>query len=277
MSDALPATSINPVTVTSSSGRRRWVLGNWKMAPLPAQVMPLLQSLAPATMPQAGQQQASHADLQIGVAVPALYLSTVRTALPAGWLLMAQDVSTFADTGAYTGDISAQMLAGAGVEAVLVGHSERRQYAGETDRQLQQKLEQVLAAGLTAVFCVGETANQREAGAAEQTVLGQLAVLSDFLAQEQADIARLLVAYEPVWAIGTGKTASVADAEAMHQAIRGWLAARGAGQVSILYGGSVKPDNAPALAVSPWIDGVLVGGASLQADDFNGIIRAFAL
>lgn len=179
--------------------------------------------------------------------------------------LGAQDLSPEPD-GAFTGDVSAEMLEDAGCAVVLVGHSERRQVHGEGGPLLRRKLERAIAGGLKLLYCAGETLEQRKAGRAQEVVKEHLAVLDGL-----AGAAFAAVAYEPVWAIGTGETATPEQAGEMHAFIRGELTKQGLGQLPILYGGSVKPDNAHALMTQPHVDGVLVGGASLKLDSLRAI------
>jgi triosephosphate isomerase len=180
------------------------------------------------------------------------------------------------EKGAFTGEISAPMAADAGALFVLVGHSERRQLFGETDEDTARKLPAILAAGLIPILCVGETLEEREAGQAAGVVAAQLEVAFEDLTE--ADAKRVLIAYEPIWAIGTGRTASPGDAEEMHGHIRRLVARRYdadlAGEVAILYGGSVKPENAADLLAAANVDGLLVGGASLDAEGFAHICDA---
>lgn len=183
----------------------------------------------------------------------------------------AQNVSA-ERSGAFTGEISAEMVRDAGGRYVLVGHSERRQLFGETDRDVANKTRAVLGAGLVPVVCVGETLQQRRSGEAERVVLEQLAAALGSFDSAEA----LVLAYEPVWAIGTGETATPADAQTMHAAIRSALGERGMAKVPVLYGGSVKPDNAAALLAEPDVDGLLVGGASVEPDSFARICAARA-
>jgi triosephosphate isomerase (TIM) len=175
-------------------------------------------------------------------------------------------------SGAHTGDISVTMLADAGASAVIVGHSERRADHGETSPDVRAKADAVIAGGLTAIICIGETEAQRDAGHTLTTVLGQLAESMP----DSGNANNMVIAYEPVWAIGTGRTPTVADVATVHGAIRDALMQRlGDGDgVRILYGGSVKPDNAQELLSVPHVNGALVGGASLKAKDFLSIIRA---
>jgi triosephosphate isomerase len=178
------------------------------------------------------------------------------------------------DQGAYTGEVSAGMIKDAGCTWVIIGHSERRHHFAETDEMVAEKLDAALRSGLKPIVCVGETLVQREAGDTLRVVRLQVDAVSPLLAKATIPVA---IAYEPVWAIGTGKNASPKDAEEVHAAIRGWLGerdARLAGAARILYGGSVKPDNAASLLACPNVDGALVGGASLDAASFGAIARA---
>ena len=175
-------------------------------------------------------------------------------------------------SGAHTGDISAEMLRDAGASALIVGHSERRTDHGETDALVHAKAEAARRAGLTAIVCIGETEKERDAGEALTVVSRQLAGSTP-----NGDPRDIVIAYEPVWAIGTGRTPSEADIAAVHAHIRRWLRERfgdGGGTVRILYGGSIKPDNAAAILALPEVNGGLVGGASLKAADFLAIVRA---
>ncbi|MBV9948919.1 MAG: triose-phosphate isomerase [Myxococcales bacterium] len=178
------------------------------------------------------------------------------------------------DSGAYTGEISAPMLVEAGCRWVILGHSERRQHLGETDAFVAEKVGAALKGGLTPIVCVGETLAEREAGSTLAVVERQLRAFLGAISDAKAPVA---IAYEPVWAIGTGKNAGPAEAQEVHGAIRRWLAERSAalaGRTRILYGGSVKPDNAAGLFGAADVDGALVGGASLDAGSFGGIARA---
>ena len=206
------------------------------------------------------------------VCPPYPYLESVRALLEQGVELGAQDCS-HSTSGAYTGEVAAPMLADCGARWVILGHSERRQYHGESDTLVAAKIAAAQSAGLTPVICVGETRDQREAGDAQQVVTSQLrGALEDI-----ASLEGLVVAYEPVWAIGTGLTATPELAQEMHAAIRAALAEideQGASQMRLLYGGSVKADNASALFAQADIDGALVGGASLDAEAFAAIVSA---
>lgn len=212
---------------------------------------------------------------QMMVCPPAIYLSRVVSKLAGtGILIGAQNVHV-ASSGAFTGEIAAEMVRNVGATHVLVGHSERRALFGESDQVAAEKFAAVVRAQLTPVLCVGESLDERNDGQAEARVLEQLQAVVDLNGVAAFDGA--IVAYEPVWAIGTGQTATPEDAQAMHAVIRGWLA-RQDGAISaslpILYGGSVKADNAPALFAQTDIDGGLVGGASLDASQFLGIYKA---
>jgi len=209
---------------------------------------------------------------------PAVSLAAARESLPQTLpvSLGIQNIH-WEDAGAYTGEISAGMAAEAGVTHVLVGHSERRHVFGETDDEVAMKVEAALRHGLVPVVCVGETLEERRAGRVDEVILRQLDAALEILAGTEH--AGFMVAYEPVWAIGTGETATPADASAAHGALRNRLVdALGsegdAGDVPILYGGSVKPHNARELLDAPDVDGVLVGGASLEADSFAAIATA---
>jgi triosephosphate isomerase len=183
-----------------------------------------------------------------------------------------QDLSPEAE-GAFTGDVSAEMLTDAGAKLVLVGHSERRQGHGESDALLQRKLKRAVQGGLRPLLCVGETLAQRKAGDAQAVVARQLQVLQRLTGAERQAVCA--VAYEPVWAIGTGENATAAQASEMHALVRGELKAMGL-KVPVLYGGSVRADNAAELMAAPGIDGVLVGGASLNAESLRAICEAGA-
>jgi triosephosphate isomerase len=180
-----------------------------------------------------------------------------------------------AASGAFTGEVSAQMLVESGVKYVILGHSERRALFGETDAQVNAKAKAALAVGLVPIVCVGETLGEREADKTSAVVTSQV---KDSLADLGADLVRCVVAYEPVWAIGTGRTATPGQAQEVHALIRRVLAELATGQVAnavrIQYGGSMKPDNAAELMAQPDIDGGLIGGASLKADSFADIVKA---
>ncbi len=214
--------------------------------------------------------------VDIAVCPPAIYIDFVKNALGNSHVAIGgQNMSEVADQGAYTGEISALMLKDMGCQYVVLGHSERRALFGETDTQVATKVAVALQNDLTPILCVGETLEQRESGVTEQVIAQQLSAVLDVVGVQ--DFAKVVVAYEPVWAIGTGKTASPAQAQAVHAFIRqqvSKLDAAVAQQVIIQYGGSVKPDNAAELFAQPDIDGGLIGGASLNASDFIAICEA---
>jgi triosephosphate isomerase len=248
------------------TARRRLVVGNWKMNGSRVTNGALLDALKAAGL---------GVGAEVSVCVPAPYLADIASALAGSAIAWgAQDCSSH-ESGAYTGEVSAAMLAELGCRHVIVGHSERRAMHGESDLLVAEKARAALAHGLVPILCVGETLAEREAGATEAVVARQLAAAIDILG---ARIEGIVAAYEPVWAIGTGKTASPAEAEAVHAFLRDRLAAAraGAGSIRILYGGSVKADNAAQLFAQPNIDGGLIGGASLKAADFVAICRAAA-
>jgi len=243
--------------------RGKLVVGNWKMNGGLAANAALLAELAAGWPATPGRE--------LAVCVPYPYLGQAQAALassPIAW--GAQDVSEHA-AGAYTGEVSAGMLVEFGCRYAIVGHSERRQYFGDTDAVVASKAVAALAAGLTPIACVGETLAERDAG---QTVPVVLRQLNAVLAAVGADAAKLVVAYEPVWAIGTGRTASPQEAQAVHATLRARLAKDGAADIALLYGGSVKADNAKALLAMADIDGGLIGGASLKSTEFLAIARA---
>ncbi len=216
--------------------------------------------------------EANPASCDVLVCPPATLIAQAAWFVKDAFAIGGQDCHAEA-SGAYTGDVSAEMLKAAGASHVIVGHSERRQYHAETDAQVSAKAKAAWRAGLTAIICFGETLEQREAGKANAVCESQLAGS----VPEGATAANTVVAYEPVWAIGTGKTASLDDIAAMHAHVRACLVAQlgDAGKkVLIQYGGSVKPDNAAAILSTPDVGGALVGGASLKVADFMAIISA---
>ena len=243
--------------------RRKLVAGNWKMHGSHAANAELL----------AGISAARPFGCDVAVCVPTPYLSETAVALAGTDLRWgAQDCSVHAQ-GAYTGEVSVAMLAEFGCRYVIVGHSERRQYHAETDQQVADKAKIALARGITPIVCVGETLAQREAGETAAVVKRQLSTVIHTLGHCAGE---MVVAYEPVWAIGTGQVATPEQAQAVHALLRAQLkaATAHADGMQILYGGSMKPDNAAILMAQPDIDGGLVGGASLKAADFVAICRA---
>lgn len=246
--------------------RRPWVAGNWKMNGLRETNQALLSELACL---------AAETGIDIAVVPPAAYWSDVAQALSGGSMqVLAQTVSEH-DAGAFTGECSVAMLADCGVRGALVGHSERRQLFGETDAVVAAKFAALRRAGLQAVLCVGETLQEREAGETLAVVSRQLLAVLESQGADALDDA--VIAYEPVWAIGTGLTATPEQAQAVHASLRAVVAAFDAdvaGRVRIVYGGSVKAANAAGLFAMADIDGALVGGASLIAEEFVAICRA---
>jgi len=240
------------------------IVGNWKMnGSLAAN-----QDLVHAVM--AGLSASS---CNVAVCVPSVYLSQLQQIATGSALLWgAQDVSAF-EQGAYTGELSAAMLREFGVRYAIVGHSERRQYHGETDAVVATKAQRALAAGITPIVCVGETLAEREAGHTEDVVKRQLAAV---IHTNGHCISEIVVAYEPVWAIGTGKTASPEQAQQVHALLRGQLNAASAHpeRIALLYGGSMNAANAASLLAQKDIDGGLIGGASLKPVDFLSIVAA---
>ena len=244
--------------------KKQLIAGNWKMNGSLAENDALVRALL------AGM---GAANCQAALCVPAPYLAQVQMLRSGSALeLGAQDVSPH-QQGAYTGEVSAAMLKEFGVRYAIVGHSERRQYHGETDALVAEKAKTALAAGITPIVCVGETLGEREAGKTEDVVKRQMAAV---IHSNGHCISEIVVAYEPVWAIGTGKTATPEQAQQVHGLLRAQLkaASERADRIHILYGGSMNAANAAALLGQPDIDGGLVGGAALKAADFLQIMAA---
>jgi triosephosphate isomerase len=247
-----------------STMKKKLIAGNWKMNGGLAANQALLQALL---------QDVGVPACDVAVAVPAAYLAQGQAMLQGSPIsLAAQDVSQH-EVGAYTGEVSAAMLGDFGVRYAIVGHSERRQYHGETDSVAATKAHRALAVGITPIVCVGETLAEREAGQTEAVVKRQLAAVIHLNGH---CITEIVVAYEPVWAIGTGKTATAEQAQAVHAALRAQLAAASdkADRIRIVYGGSMNAGNAAELLAQADIDGGLIGGASLKVPDFLKIIAA---
>jgi triosephosphate isomerase len=248
--------------------RKPVIAGNWKM------FKTVSESVETALQLKSQVANANHCEVVIAPVFTAL--KTVADRLEGSNVRVAgQNCSTEIEHGAHTGEIAADMLKDAGAAYVIIGHSERRQFYCETDLFVKKKAQAAIVAGLTVIMCVGETLEQRDQGHAESVVSGQLeGGLSGLTA---SDLDRIIVAYEPVWAIGTGRTATPEQAQEMHAFIRRVFAQRhsptAAEGLRILYGGSVKPDNVAALMSQPDIDGALVGGASLKADSFAQIVN----
>lgn len=246
--------------------QKRLVIGNWKMNGSLDSNNELLTSLRTSATYEAAINKSS-----IAVCPPFPYLAQAAQALKGTKIAIgAQNLSQH-ENGAYTGDVSAAMLANIGCTMVIVGHSERRAIHLETDQLVAHKAQAALNAGLVPVVCVGETLEQQQAGHTLGVIATQLAPV---LALGQANVTKIVIAYEPVWAIGTGLTATPQQAQEVHGAIRASLNSIGAGSVRILYGGSVNASNAASLFAMPDINGALVGGASLKAQEFLNIAAA---
>ncbi len=248
--------------------RKPVIAGNWKMYKTLAESVATVLALKPLVA------NANHCEVIIAPTFTSL--KTVADRLEGSNIRIAgQDCSTEVKHSAHTGEIAADMLKDVGATHVIVGHSERRQYYFETDSFVNQKTQAALASGLTVIVCVGETLAQRESGNAESVVRGQ--VEGGLRGLTSSDLARIIIAYEPVWAIGTGQHATPEQAQQVHRFIRRWLDGQFGDQraqaTRILYGGSVKADNAADLLRQPDVDGALVGGASLQADEFVRIVQ----
>lgn len=248
--------------------RQLFVAGNWKMHGDKASIKTLVTGL------NAQAERASNA--KVAICPPAPYIDFAKTCLEDNQIALGgQNIAVEPVQGAYTGEMSAAMLKDLSCQYVILGHSERRAIYGETDADVAAKVETALAAGLTPILCVGETLEEREAGQLEQVISTQMnAVINQVGIQAFTNV---VIAYEPVWAIGTGKTASAEQAQEVHAFIRGLMAKQDAdvaADVIIQYGGSVKPNNAKELFSQPDIDGGLIGGASLNADDFMAICQA---
>lgn len=246
--------------------RRKLIAGNWKMNGSQAANAALLNEIRGFAVQSA---------CDIAVCVPAPYFAQCQSLLGGSAIAWGGQDLSIHESGAYTGEIAASMLVDFACAYVIVGHSERRTYHGESDDMVARKVLRALAARLTPIVCVGESLEQRESGKTGEVVGAQIdAVLAAISAE---DVAKLVIAYEPVWAIGTGKTATPQMAQDVHAMLRSKLQAKNpeaADTVKILYGGSMKPDNAGELLAMADIDGGLIGGASLKAADFLAIIRA---
>jgi triosephosphate isomerase len=250
----------------TSPSRKPLIVGNWKMFHGGPSGVALAAEVAKVA------REVPHVELV--VAPPFTALAAIAAELEGTAVAVAAQNLYPKDSGAFTGEISAPFLKDAGCAWVILGHSERRQYFKETDEFVAEKTKAALAAGLKPIVCVGETLAEREAGKTLEVVERQVDAVKDLLAKATVPVA---VAYEPVWAIGTGKNAGPAEAEEVHQAIRGWLAKTSkdlADRARILYGGSLKPENAAGLLGCANVDGGLIGGASLDAGSFGAIARA---
>ena len=248
--------------------RKNIVAGNWKMNKTLQEGVALATEL---------KSIVKNPNCDVIVGTPFIHLATVAELLKGSPIAVAAENCADHASGAYTGEVSAAMVKSTGASYVIIGHSERRAYYGETYAILKEKVQLALANGLRPIFCVGEVKEEREAGRQNEVVKAQLeGSLFGFTAEE---FAKVVIAYEPVWAIGTGLTATPEQAQEMHSHIRGLIAAKYSREIadgcSILYGGSCNAKNAASLFANPDIDGGLIGGASLKAEDFKAIIDAF--
>jgi triosephosphate isomerase len=253
----------------STAGQRKpYIAGNWKLWGTRAQAKDYCERL-PGLLPDAPGRP------DVGLCVPFTALETVVSALAGSGVIVAAQNMHHAETGAFTGEVSAAMLTELGVNGVVLGHSERRQLFGETDRALTEKVPAALDAGLQPILCVGETEDEREAGDMERTLRYQVQEGLEKVADDR--LADVVIAYEPIWAIGTGKVATPDQAQEAISFVRALVADRSkpaAERVRVLYGGSVKPENAAEILAQPDVDGALVGGASLDPDSFAQIVAA---
>ena len=245
--------------------RTKIVAGNWKMNKTASEAAALVEEIKAST--------AEAVNVEVVVCPPFTDLKDAAAACAGSHVKLGAQNIHWEPSGAYTGEISAAMLKDLGVTHVIIGHSERRQYFGETDETVNKRTKAALAAGLVPLVCVGETLEERDAGKMEEVVIRQVNLgLADL------DISKVVIAYEPVWAIGTGRTASPTQAQEVHALIRRTLAEIAGGDVAngvrIQYGGSMKPDNAKELMSQPDIDGGLIGGAALTANSFAAIVAA---
>ncbi|MCX4259436.1 MAG: triose-phosphate isomerase [Muribaculaceae bacterium] len=250
--------------------RKNVVAGNWKMNTTLQEGVKLAEDVNEAL-------KNVDAKCDVVICVPFTHLASVNAVIDPAKLGLGAENCADHVKGAYTGEISAPMVASTGATYVILGHSERRQYYGETSETLKEKVNLALANNLTPIFCIGEVLEQRENGSYLEVVKSQIEEALFELSAE--DFSKLILAYEPVWAIGTGKTATDDQAQEMHAFIRGVIADKYGKEVadntSILYGGSCKPSNAKALFAKPDVDGGLIGGAALEAESFMGIVTAF--
>jgi len=247
--------------------RTKIVAGNWKMNKTASETAALVEGIKTLT--------AGAADVEVVVCPPFTSLKEAAAACAGSHVRLGAQNVHWEASGAYTGEVSAAMLKDLGVTHVIIGHSERRQFFGETDETVNKRTQAALAAGLVPLVCVGETLEERDAGKMDEVVICQIKAGLDGL-----DISKVVIAYEPVWAIGTGRTATPAQAQEVHALIRRTLAEIASGDIAnsvrIQYGGSMKPENASELMAQPDIDGGLIGGAALKADSFAAIVTAGA-
>lgn len=248
--------------------RKPIIAGNWKMNNTIAETKALVTELIPLV---------KDAKADVVICTPYTDLATAVEMTRGTNIHVGAENVHWAEKGAFTGEVSANMLVELGVEYVIIGHSERRQYFGETDQTVNARVKAALSKGLKPIICVGELLEEREAGKTEEVVVRQ--TTEAFKDIDKSELENIVIAYEPVWAIGTGKTATADQAEDMHAHIRAVIAEKYGKEVadntSILYGGSCKPSNAAELFAKPDVDGGLIGGAALDAASFMGIVNAF--
>ena len=246
--------------------RRPIIAGNWKMNMTPSEARALVEELKPLV---------KDAKCEVVVCPPYVDLSAVSELIKDSNIRLGAQNIHWAEKGAFTGEVSANMLKELGVEYAIIGHSERRQYVGETDETVNARAKAARAAGITPIICVGESLEERESGRTEAKVSGQ--VKKDLEGIAAGDVAKLVIAYEPIWAIGTGKTATDEQANqtigVIRQAIADKFGRFAAEHIRIQYGGSMKPGNVKGLMAQPEIDGGLIGGAALKAEDFSALIN----
>ena len=247
--------------------RKAVIAGNWKMNKTPAEAKELISAIAPLV---------KNAGCDVVACTPFVDLASAQEAAAGTNIQIGAENCHWEKSGAYTGEISAEMLASMGVNIVIIGHSERRQYFGETDVTVQKRVRAALDAGLTVILCVGETLEQREQGITSELVAMQTKIALGGVSEEE--LKRIIIAYEPVWAIGTGKTATAQQANEVCHTIREVIGAvysqAAADGITIQYGGSMNAGNAAELLAQPDVDGGLIGGASLKPNDFATIVKA---
>ena len=247
--------------------RKAVIAGNWKMNKTPAEAKELIAAIAPLV---------KDAGCEVIACTPFVDLSAAQEAAQGTNIQIGAENCHWEKSGAYTGEISAEMLSSMGVNIVIIGHSERRQYFGETDVTVQKRVRAALDAGLTVILCVGETLEQREQGITSELVAMQTKIALGGVSEEE--LKRVIIAYEPVWAIGTGKTATAQQANEVCHTIRECIASvysqAAADGITIQYGGSMNAGNAAELLAQPDVDGGLIGGASLKPNDFATIVKA---
>ncbi len=248
--------------------RKPVIAGNWKLYKTAPEALELVSGLMPLI--------SGRSNVEVVVAPVFTVIDRVRAAIAGSGIFLAAQDCFWEEEGAFTGEVSPKMLADVGCSHVIVGHSERRQFFAESDAAVNKKIRAAVGAGLTVIFCIGETLEERESGNTFNVLSGQ--VSGGLEGMVPADMEKVIVAYEPVWAIGTGRTASETQAQEAHAFIRSQVSklfnAEVAQSVRILYGGSVKPENIGGLIAQPDIDGALVGGASLKPDSFAALVNA---